>query len=89
MPFVDLLSFSVQNRKKASKFKRWASVSPNNSTEDLDSNKSGVSLKNLTKTFPTGSGGQRIAVNDVSVDFMVNEVTALLGHNGAGKSTMM
>ena len=46
-------------------------------------------MKNLTKIFPTGSGGQRIAVNDVSVDFMVNEVTALLGHNGAGKSTMM
>ena len=84
-----MVLLSVQNRKKASKSKRWASVSPNNSTGDLDSNKSGVSLKNLTKIFPTGNGGQRIAVNNISVDFMVNEVTALLGHNGAGKSTMM
>ena len=80
---------SVQNRKEVSKSQRWASVSPSPSNEDTTmSNKSGVSLRNLTKVYPTGNG-QRIAVNNVSVDFMVNEVTALLGHNGAGKSTMM
>ena len=46
-------------------------------------------MKNLTKVYPAGNGEQRVAVNNVTVDFMVNEVTALLGHNGAGKSTMM
>ena len=79
----------MQNRKKASKSHRWASVSPNNSSGDGNANQSGVSLKNLTKIYPTGNGEQRVAVNNITVDFMVNEVTALLGHNGAGKSTMM
>jgi ABC-type sugar transport system ATPase subunit len=79
----------VQNRKKASKSHRWASISPNNSSGDTNANQFGVSLKNLTKVYPTGNGGQRVAVNNITVDFMVNEVTALLGHNGAGKSTMM
>ena len=79
----------MQNRKKASKSHRWASISPNNSSGYTNANKSGVSLKNLTKVYPTGNGEQRVAVNNVTVDFMINEVTALLGHNGAGKSTMM
>ena len=55
----------------------------------MNSNKSGVRLKKLRKVFPSGNGGERVAVNDITVNFMVNEVTALLGHNGAGKSTMM
>ena len=84
-----MLLISVQNRKKASKSHRWASISPTNSAGDTNDNKSGVSLKNLTKVYPTGNGEQRVAVNNITVDFMINEVTALLGHNGAGKSTMM
>ncbi len=41
-----------------------------------------VSIKNLTKSF---SG--RTVVNDLSFDVQKGEVFALLGHNGAGKST--
>jgi len=43
-----------------------------------------MSLKNITKEYPGV-----IALNDVSMDFQKGEVHALLGENGAGKSTMI
>ena len=49
----------------------------------------GVALKGVTKVYPMGNGPDRVAVNNMNIDFLVNEVTSLLGHNGAGKSTMM
>ena len=68
-------------------------MSPASNTEEnnLEENslEVGVSLRNLTKIFPISGGEMRTAVNDISVDFYVGNVTALLGHNGAGKSTMM
>ena len=45
-------------------------------------NEPSVSVKNLTKSF-TG----RAVVDDLSFDVRTGEVFALLGHNGAGKST--
>ena len=45
-------------------------------------NEPAVSVRNLTKSF---SG--RTAVDDLSFDVQKGEVFALLGHNGAGKST--
>ena len=41
-----------------------------------------VSVRNLTKSF-----GSRTVVNDLSFAVKKGEVFALLGHNGAGKST--
>lgn len=51
---------------------------------DRDSRQSGVavSIQGLEKTF-----GSVRAVDGLTVDFMQDEITAFLGHNGAGKST--
>lgn len=44
-----------------------------------------ISAKNLTKHFTRG----RLALDDVSFEVGRNEIVGLLGHNGAGKSTVL
>ena len=44
-----------------------------------------ISAKNLTKHFTRG----RLALDDVSFDVKEREIVGLLGHNGAGKSTVL
>jgi ribose transport system ATP-binding protein len=43
-----------------------------------------LSLKNITKTYPGV-----VALDDVSISFEKGEVHALIGENGAGKSTFI
>ena len=45
-------------------------------------NEPSIRVRNLTKSF----GGRRV-VDDLSFDVEKGQVFALLGHNGAGKST--
>ncbi|KAJ2946031.1 hypothetical protein O0L34_g4949 [Tuta absoluta] len=42
----------------------------------------GVKMSNLTKSY-----GNHVAVNDLSLNIYDDQITVLLGHNGAGKST--
>ena len=81
--------YSAQERKRTSRSNRWASISPNTLNSEESNPKIGVSLKNLTKVYSIGKNEERKAVNNLTLDFMMGDVTALLGHNGAGKSTMM
>ncbi len=41
-------------------------------------------LRNVTKRY-----GEKIVLNDVSVDFVEGKITAVLGESGAGKSTLL
>lgn len=43
-----------------------------------------IQFKNLFKRY-----GEVVAVNNVNLNVYEGEITALLGHNGAGKTTMM
>eukprot|EP00095_Tigriopus_kingsejongensis_P012217 maker-scaffold927_size80360-snap-gene-0.21 protein:Tk12217 transcript:maker-scaffold927_size80360-snap-gene-0.21-mRNA-1 annotation:"atp-binding cassette sub-family a member 7" len=44
-------------------------------------------MRHLTKVYTTLKNQSKTVVNDLSLDFLDGEVTVLLGHNGAGKST--
>lgn len=45
----------------------------------------GIQIKNLSKTFDN----KTVAVQNLNLDLYPNQITVLLGHNGAGKSTTM
>lgn len=58
--------------------------------EDLKAqlrNHKGVKIRKLRKVFPTTGDEDRVAVNSLNLDMFEGQVTCLLGHNGAGKST--
>lgn len=46
--------------------------------------KAGVQITNLRKVFH-----KKVVVNDLSLNMYENQITLLLGHNGAGKTTIM
>ncbi|GLH04986.1 Multidrug resistance protein homolog 65 [Gryllus bimaculatus] len=45
----------------------------------------GIRIRNLTKVFPGG----RLVVDRLSLTFYEGHITAFLGHNGAGKTTVI
>ena len=51
----------------------------------------GVELINLTKVYSSGccTKREKVAVNELSLQFYNDEITSFLGHNGAGKTTTM
>ncbi|XP_059086217.1 retinal-specific phospholipid-transporting ATPase ABCA4-like [Tigriopus californicus] len=49
----------------------------------------GISMKNITKDYPMLKNQTKRAVNNLTMDLYEDEITVLLGHNGAGKSTTM
>lgn len=72
----------------------WSSSSSGRSVKtkkefDATHSNQGITLVSLTKEFRLGRKSKRIAVNSLNLHFNKNEITGLLGHNGAGKSTTM
>ncbi|PNF40610.1 ATP-binding cassette sub-family A member 3 [Cryptotermes secundus] len=50
----------------------------------------GIKIRNLYKVFQSYGGlNKKVAVDGVTLDIYSGEITALLGHNGAGKTTVM
>ncbi|GAB5368462.1 hypothetical protein AAMO2058_001321300 [Amorphochlora amoebiformis] len=56
--------------------------------EPISDGKIGVSILGLKKRFPTQAEDEA-AVRGLDVDMCVSQITALLGHNGAGKTTVI
>ncbi len=48
-----------------------------------------IEVNNLTKIYPTPDGGQKVVLDDVSFTIERGDRIALVGANGAGKSTMI
>jgi len=46
-----------------------------------------VDIRNLRKEFMTPQGVMKVAVNGLNLTMYQGQITALLGHNGAGKTT--
>ena len=46
-----------------------------------------VSINKLRKAFRTTDGGIKHAVDGLDLEIYRGQITALLGHNGAGKTT--
>lgn len=49
----------------------------------------GLSITGLRKIYHQGSSESQVAVDGVTLDLYEGQVLALLGHNGAGKTTIM
>lgn len=56
--------------------------------KDPDGLDVGIDIKDLRKVYD-GETGKKIAVNDVSLKMYEGQITVLLGHNGAGKTSLM
>eukprot|EP00953_Heterococcus_sp_UTEX-ZZ885_P022237 12320-Heterococcus_DN1.PRE.12 len=52
-------------------------------------NKSCVSIRGLTKIYKSKTGTDVNAVNSINLDMYQGQITALLGHNGAGKTSLL
>ncbi len=48
-----------------------------------------ISLKNVYKTYNSGSENAVYALRDISIDIKTGELVAVVGKSGAGKSTLM
>ena len=84
--------FNKRNSQKANNInnsKNKPSTSENFESEELYRNMTDkadvLQIINLVKEFSDG----KVAVNGVSLNLYKNEIFALLGHNGAGKTTMI
>jgi putative ABC transport system ATP-binding protein len=66
----------------------WFAVQEDPVTDTTTSTIVAAAARNATKIYGSGDT-QVVALDDVSVDFMRSEFTAIMGPSGSGKSTLM
>ena len=84
--------FPERDAEKRSEFRNWDKNVDTDSKlfEPINSNDEPIiSVSNVTKKFTSGFGNTKTAVNNLSLNIYPHQITVLLGHNGAGKSTTM
>ncbi|CAH2106426.1 unnamed protein product [Euphydryas editha] len=74
--------FSSSKVSQDSDFNHMPDVDDTVKEKDPTDLGTGVKISNLTKIY-----GKNIAVNNISLNIYDDQITVLLGHNGAGKST--
>jgi ATP-binding cassette subfamily A (ABC1) protein 1 len=90
--FNNVFGKSGGNQKNRNKFLNGSNGVDNDvnldAKEDLHDNnaKIGIEIKDLHKIY---SRGNNHALKGLSINFYENEITSFLGHNGAGKSTVI
>jgi len=57
--------------------------------QPIASGRTVIEVSNLTKIYPTPTGGKKVVLEDVSFNIERGDRIALVGHNGAGKSTLI
>lgn len=70
---------------RSSKNTYYISERSQSSTEKQKDTQYGVVINDLRKTYKTG----KVALNGLNMKLQKDQITVLLGHNGAGKSTTM
>ncbi|MBW4541435.1 MAG: nitrate ABC transporter ATP-binding protein [Myxacorys chilensis ATA2-1-KO14] len=48
-----------------------------------------LEIKNLSKAYPTGNGGEFVVLHNINLTVQENEFVSLIGHSGCGKSTLL
>ncbi len=48
-----------------------------------------LQLENINKVFKLPNGGEYVALKDINLNIFKNEVVAIIGHSGCGKSTIL
>lgn len=57
--------------------------------EIMEKKKPYLQLQSLNMTFKLPNGGEYVALKDINLDIYKNEVVAIIGHSGCGKSTIL
>lgn len=80
-PILKRFKNNDDSETKTTTEKRKQSVAGENFEEDPSTLKAGIKIDNISKSF-----GNTTVVNQLSLNIFEDQITVLLGHNGAGKT---
>lgn len=65
-----------------------SALAPAGTPPSSTSTRAALTMEGVTKCFPSGRGGGRPAVEQISLDLQEGEILGVLGRSGSGKSTL-